>query len=297
MNEKTLPKISIIMSIYNQWNSDYLDRAVMSILSQTFRDFEFIIHDDGSEPAICQQLEQYRKLDDRIIIIHSQENCGLAYSLNTCINVAKGKYIARMDDDDISAPDRIAAQYEYLETHPEISYVGCNAGLIDSNGVWGHRTMPEYPDKQSFLRYSPFIHPSVMIRRSVFDVQEAYHLSKETWRCEDYELFMRLTKLGYRGINIQQELFYYRENYHSYKKRKFKYRLNEVKLRYWNFKELDMLHSTGWLYVIRPLAAAFVPSGLICAAKKLYHKQKCIREESKVESLSVSRFSTGYIHR
>ena len=297
MNEKTLPKISIIMSIYNQRNNEYLDQAVMSILNQTFSDFEFIIYDDGSEPVICRQLEKYEKLDDRIIIIRGRENCGLAYSLNTCIDVAKGKYIARMDDDDISAPDRIAVQYEYLETHPEISHVGCNAKLIDSNGVWGHRSMPEYPVKESFLRYSPFIHPAVMIRRSVFDVQEAYLFSKETWRCEDYELFMRLMKLGYRGMNIQQELFYYREDYNSYKKRKFKYRLNEVKLRYRNFRELGILHSLGWLYVFRPLAAAAVPSGLICTAKKLYHRQKCIREESSRENLSVSRFSTGYVNR
>lgn len=288
MDEKRAPKISVIMSIYNQWNSGYLEQAVMSILNQTFGDFEFIIYDDGSDPAICRQLEKYERLDGRVVLIRSHENCGLAYSLNTCIHVARGKYLARMDDDDISDPERLAVQYEYMEKHPEITYVGCNARLIDSGGVWGHRVMPEFPLKHSFLRFSPFIHPSVMIRRSIFDNQEAYRFSKDTWRCEDYELFMRLMRLGYRGANIQQELFCYREDSNSYRKRKFRYRMDEMKLRYRNFKELGMLNPVGWLYVVRPLAAAAVPSKLIYMAKRLYHKQPRIREGSQEEVLAVS---------
>lgn len=279
MDKRGTPGISVIMSIYNQWNEEYLDQAVMSILDQTFEDFEFIIYDDGSDPVICGQLEKYAQLDNRIVLIHSRENCGLAYSLNTCINVARGKYLARMDDDDISDPERLAVQYEYMEIHPEIAYVGCNARLIDSGGVWGHRVMPEFPMKHAFLRYSPFIHPSVMIRRNIFDIQEAYRFSKDTWRCEDYELFMRLLRLGYRGANIQQELFSYREDSNSYRKRKLKYRLDEMKLRYRNFKEMGLLYPLGWLYVVRPLAAAIVPSGLIYMAKKLYHRQSPITEK------------------
>lgn len=288
MNEKRVPKISVIMSIYNQWNREYLEQAVMSILNQTFGDFEFIIYDDGSDPAICRQLEKYERFDDRVVLIRSRENCGLAYSLNTCINVARGKYLARMDDDDISEPERLAVQYEYMEKHPEIAYVGCNARLIDSGGVWGHRIMPEFPLKHSFLRYSPFIHPSVLIRRSIFDTQEAYRFSKATWRCEDYELFMRLMRLGYRGANIQQELFCYREDANSYRKRRFRYRVDEMKLRYRNFRELGMLYPIGWLYVLRPLAAAIVPSKLIYMMKKLYHKQPRVREGGEEEILAVS---------
>lgn len=290
MDEREAPKISVIMSIYNQWNSEYLDQAVMSILNQTFGDFEFIIYDDGSDPAVCGQLEKYGQLDNRIVLIHSPENCGLAYSLNTCINVARGKYLARMDDDDISDPERLAVQYEYMEAHPEIAYVGCNARLIDSGGVWGHRVMPEFPMKHAFLRYSPFIHPSVMIRRNIFDTQEAYRFSKDTWRCEDYELFMRLMRLGYRGANIQQELFSYREDSNSYRKRKFRYRMDEMKLRYRNFKELGLLYPMGWLYVVRPLAAAAVPSKLIYMVKKLYHRQPPVMESGsdQEEILAVS---------
>lgn len=273
MGKEKHPAISVIMSIYNQWNREYLDQAVMSVLRQTFGDFEFIIYNDGSDRIVYEYLQKYAAMDDRILLINNPENHGLAYSLNTCINVARGKYLARMDDDDICAPERLAVQYEYMEKHPEITYTGCNAKLIDENGVWGYRTMPSDPVKQSFLRFSPFIHPTVMIRRNIFETQEAYRSSKETWRCEDYELFMRLMKLGYRGHNIQEELFFYREDKKSYQKRRWKYRLDEMRLRYRNFRELGILCPTGWLYVLRPLAAAAVPSGIIFRLKKIYHRQ------------------------
>lgn len=275
MRSKTdSPKISVIMGIYNQWNKDYLEQAIMSVLRQSFWDFEFLIYDDGSEAIVREQLEKYRKLDSRIVLMHGKENCGLAYSLNTCIDAARGKYLARMDDDDICAPDRLFVQYAYMEAHPEIAYVGCNAGLMDDNGVWGSRQMPEFPTEKSFLRYSPFIHPTVMLRKSIFQAQEAYRFSAETWRCEDYELFMRLTRLGYQGANIQQELFYYRENQDSYKKRKLRYRFNEMKLRYRNFREMGLLSPLGMCYVLRPLAAALVPSRCIYAVKRLYHRRE-----------------------
>ncbi|MDE7351754.1 MAG: glycosyltransferase [Acetatifactor sp.] len=298
MDRETAPKISVIMGIYNQWNREYLDQAVMSVLRQSFWDFEFIIYNDGSDPEVCGYLEKYVQMDERVVLINSPENHGLAYSLNTCIDLARGKYLARMDDDDICDRDRLAVQYEYMEAHPEIAYAGCNAKLIDERGVWGRRVMPEFPLKQSFLRFSPFIHPTVMIRRSIFDTQEAYRFSKDTWRCEDYELFMRLLKLGYRGANIQQELFFYREDPNSYRKRKFRYRMDEMKLRYRNFSELGLLYPLGWLYVVRPLAAAIVPSGLIYGAKKLYHRQDRLGREEREEAVGIPAAPvTEYVHR
>lgn len=289
MQKRTQPKISVIMSIYNQWDKAQLEEAVNSVLNQTFPDFEFIIYNDGSDQVVYEYLQKYTQQDERVILINNPVNHGLAYSLNTCIDVARGGYLARMDDDDICAPDRLRVQYEFMEEHPEISYVGCNAGLIDDKGIWGVRTMPENPGKQAFLKYSPFIHPTVMIRRCIFDGKTAYRSSKETWRCEDYELFMRLWKLGHRGCNIQQELFYYREDRASYKKRKLKYRIDEMRLRYRNFSELGLLYPLGWLYVIRPLAAAFVPPGIILGMKKLYHRKNHEQERrngKKIGSVS-----------
>lgn len=282
MEAQETPKISVIMSIYNQWNREQLDAAVMSVLNQTFGDFEFIIYDDGSEQEVHTYLERYAEMDSRVVLISNPVNHGLAYSLNTCIDVAKGKYLARMDADDVCAPNRFEVQYNYLENHTEIAFVGCNAKLIDDKGVWGSRKMVENPGRHAFLRFSPFIHPTVMIRSKIFADTDAYKVSKGTWRCEDYELFMRLWKLGHRGYNIQQELFYYREDRSAYKKRKMKYRIDEMKLRYRNFSELGMLNAWGWLYVIKPVVAGCVPNFLILFVKRVYHKWK-LRNEERLE--------------
>lgn len=283
------PAISVIMSIYNQKDRKRLEEAVMSILRQSFADFEFIIYNDGSDRELADYLRRFERMDERVVLISNPVNHGLAYSLNTCIDVARGKYLARMDDDDISADCRLQVQYDFMEAHPEVAYAGCNAGLLDDEGVWGYRRMPEKPGKESFLKCSPFIHPTVIIRREVFEEGNTYRDSRENWRCEDYELFMRLYKLGYQGQNIQEDLFFYREDRNSYAKRKFRYRLDEMRIRYRNFKELGILYPLGWLYVVRPLLAAAVPAGWIWRAKKLYHRQDMRHEGwnwEKEESVS-----------
>lgn len=281
---KNIPQISVLMSVYNQKKPEQLEAAIQSVLKQTFTDFEFIIYNDGSDEETSARLQKYINVDKRIRLIEDEVNRGLAYSLNACIDVAKGKYLARMDDDDICDPDRFMVQYDYLERHKDIALVGCNAKLIDDKGVWGIRQMPEYPDEKSFLRFSPFIHPTVMIRREVLEATNGYNASKETLRCEDYELFMRLWKEGYKGYNIQLDLFSYREERTSYKKRKFKYRMDEMRLRYRNFKELGLLFPFGWVYVLRPVLAAFVPGAFILQMKKMKHLQDKKYERKQIET-------------
>lgn len=281
---KNIPQISVLMSVYNQKKPEQLEAAIQSVLKQTFTDFEFIIYNDGSDEETSARLQKYIDVDKRIRLIEDEVNRGLAYSLNACIDVAKGKYLARMDDDDICDPDRFMVQYDYLERHKDIALVGCNAKLIDDKGVWGIRQMPEYPDETSFLRFSPFIHPTVMIRREVLEATNGYNASKETLRCEDYELFMRLWKEGYKGYNIQLDLFSYREERTSYKKRKFKYRMDEMRLRYRNFKELGLLFPFGWVYVLRPVLAAFVPGAFILQMKKMKHLQDKKYERKQIET-------------
>lgn len=273
MKQQTVPEISVIMGIYNQQNKEYLEQAIYSVLRQTYTNFEFIIYDDGSDEEVGKELEAFALHDERIRLIRGPENHGLAYSLNACIDVARGKYLARMDDDDICEPNRLQVQLDFMASHPEVAFVGCNARLIDQDGTWGVRRMPERPRQRDFLRFSPYIHPTVMIRRSIFETEDAYLSSQGTLRCEDYELFMRLYKAGYHGYNLQEELFCYRENRVSYRKRKFRYRVDEAKLRYRNFKEMGCLFPVGWMCVLRPIVAALVPSGLVYLAKRAYHRQ------------------------
>lgn len=255
--------VSVVMGVYNQWDRQILLNAVNSILQQTLTDLEFIIYDDGSDEVAGQYIRELCTLDDRIQLIGKEENHGLAFSLNQCIRKAKGKYIARMDADDISEPTRLEKQVEFLETHPEYMWCGTNTYLIDGDGVWGERKMPEIPQKEDYLKYSPYVHPSVMYRAEIFEILEGYDESMATLRCEDYEIFMRFRQKGYCGYNIQENLFYYREDQVSFQKRSMTARVNEAKLRYRNFKEMHLLWPLGWVFVLRPVIAGLVPNGLL----------------------------------
>ena len=267
--------VTVVMGVYNQHNREELEEAVRSILAQTLQSWELIICDDGSDGEAARNLKAYENRDKRIRVIRHSENRGLAATLNTCIAQAKGKYIARMDADDISRPQRLEKQVRFLEKHIQYAFVGTNADLIDRNGVWGVRVMPERPSRRDFLPFSPFIHPSVMVRREVYLMSGGYYVSRETWRCEDYELFMRLYAQGYQGYNMQERLFCYREDKASYERRKFRYRLDESRIRRRNFKNLGLTGPAVWLYIARPVAAGLLPLPLL-----MYIKRKQVEKEA-----------------
>lgn len=280
-----MPEISVIMGIYNQFDKEALFSAVNSILSQSFRDFEFIIYDDGSHPEAAKYLAEVKELDERIVLIGREENNGLAFSLNECIDKTKGHYIARMDADDISLVNRLQIQKDFLDSHPEYSWCGTNAELFDEKEVWGYRRMPEKPALSDFLKFSPYMHPTVMFRREILIDANGYKVSELTTRCEDYELFMRLTKDGLQGYNIQEKLYQYREDNAEYAKRKLKYRYNEAVIRYKNFKKLGILWPFGWISVLRPLVAALLPDFLIAFWKR---KESGYEKKNSKTSLSTA---------
>lgn len=255
-------KVSVIMGVHNQRDKKALKQALDSILNQTMKEFEFIIYDDGSGQEEAEYLRKLTKKDGRIRLLRGQRKQGLAHGLNQCLKVAKGNYIARMDADDISAPERLRLQMEFLETHPDISYVGCAAVLFDEGGTWGCRRMKEKPVEKDFLGFSPYVHPTVMFRGNVLKKCGGYLESKDTLRCEDYELFMRLRHMGYDGYNLELPLFYYRENREWYDKRTFAQRLAEMKIRYHGFKKLGILNIKNWIYVVKPVAMLALPKTL-----------------------------------
>ncbi len=279
--------VTVIMGVYNQHNAEQLREAVQSIRAQTMQEWEMIICDDGSEGDAAKNLKVYENMDPRIHVLYHPQNKGLAATLNTCISLAKGKYIARMDADDISKPERLERQSEFLETHTEYGFVGCCADLIDEQGVWGFREMPEKPEKRDFLPFSPFIHPSVMVRRDVYLISGGYYVSKETWRCEDYELFMRLYSRGFRGYNMRDRLFCYREDRSSYERRKMRFRLDEAKIRRRNFRKLKMTGPITWLYIIRPVVGGLLPTPVL-----MYIKRRSMKEVASVEAYETAESST-----
>ena len=259
---KNQTKISVIMSVFNPERKDLFFRAVNSIIHQTFTDWELILYDDGSEKESERLIRHVVKLDKRIFYIRNRKNRGLGYALNQCIHFSSGIYIARMDSDDLSKPDRFKKQYEFLETHLNYQWVGCNAELIDAHGVWGFQKMPKIPKRQDFLFNSPFVHPSVMFRKDVLVQNGGYLVSKRIMNCEDYELFMRLYKNGARGYNLQEPLLQYWEDYESHKKRTYKRRIREMKVRYHGFRQLGILNSTTFYYVLKPLLVGAIPPPL-----------------------------------
>lgn len=256
------------MGVYNQYDEQALKAAVSSVLDQTCDDLEFIIWDDGSEKKAGALLKQLPSLDDRIILAGREENRGLAFSLNECIKIARGKYIARMDADDISLNTRLEKQIAFLEAHPEYGWCGTSAELFDEEGTWGVRVMPEVPSVKDFYKYSPFIHPSVVFRAGIFFDDNGYPEDDETLRCEDYEIFMKLMGRGIKGYNLPEILFRYREDRASYEKRNVRTRFREAKIRYRNFRDMKQLFPLGWIYVLRPVVACLLPSPAVRFIKR-----------------------------
>ena len=189
------PKVSVVMGVYN--GSHYLKESIDSILNQTFTDFEFIIIDDGSTDNSWSILTEYTEKDSRIKLHKNKTNIGLTKSLNKGLKLAKGKYIARQDVDDISLATRFEKQLNFLQKHPKIVLASCDIELIDAEGfsIGKHERHCE-PDLVSWylLFYNRLGgHSQVMFRRSPVLNIGGYC---ETYRySQDYELWCRLTKI------------------------------------------------------------------------------------------------------
>lgn len=268
----TKPQISVVMGVYNPKSKEEMLRAVESILNQTYTDFEFIICDDGSNAQTKQWLNEIAQLDSRIRVIHNQTNKGLAATLNLGIAEAKGDYIARQDVDDYSDSTRFEKQMSFLCKHPEYCFVGSNVYYFSDDGVWGEFRYPEYPENKDFMWLSPFSHGSLIYRKEVLVKNKLYRVARETLRCEDYDLFMRIYQNGDKGANLQEKLYYYCEDENTIKRRKFTDRLIEVKIRARYFGELG-LYPKGIIYLIKPVIVGLIPVKILNRVKDLYYKR------------------------
>jgi len=202
------PRVTVLMTVYN--GSRFLRDSIRSILNQTFNNFEFIIVDDCSTDDSLKIIHSF--VDSRIKVIRNPQNIGLTKSLNKGLKSAKGKYIARMDADDISLSDRLTLQYKYLEEHSDISLLGGGAHFIDENNKVT-RTKLRLPDHDSILFYcffnNPFIHSSVMFRRECLATVGLYD---EYYKyAQDYELWTRWTD-HYKVANLSQVIIKWRNS-------------------------------------------------------------------------------------
>lgn len=204
------PSVSVIMATYN--GQDRISLSIRSILSQTYDDFEFIICDDCSTDNTYKILQELAQTDSRIKIIRNEKNSKLAYSLNKCLELCQGEFIARMDDDDESLPHRLETQVNFLTQHPEYSVVGSNAILKEDNKEPTLLKVKEFPKTNDVLLGTPFIHPTIMMRKQTYDLLNGYTVSSTTKRSQDWDLWFRFFAKKQKGYNIQEPLYLYTRN-------------------------------------------------------------------------------------
>jgi glycosyltransferase involved in cell wall biosynthesis len=207
------PKVSVVMPVYN--GELYIREAIDSILNQTFSDFELIAIDDCSTDSSVKLVESYT--DPRIRLITNSANRGVRFVANQGYELARAEYIARMDCDDISLPQRLEKEVQYLDRHPEIAVVGAQSIFIDTADKLHHsQNMLHCAAEPSSIRWTasyecPFVNPSVMFRKQIVWGELGGYDENATF-AEDYEMWLRLLRHNYQGANLPEVLVKYRIN-------------------------------------------------------------------------------------
>ncbi|MDX1914639.1 MAG: glycosyltransferase family 2 protein [Methylophilus sp.] len=214
MQQENVPKISVVMSVYNA--ETYLAKAIDSVLNQTFKDFEFLMMDDGSTDKSLEIINQFAEKDSRCRVF-TRENKGLIVSRNELVSFAKADIIANMDADDICMPTRLEQQYAFLCAHPECVVVTSPVILIDSDGekitkYWNHLTHEEIDQGNLAGGGAYMCNPVATMRKLAFE--EVGGLRARFQHAEDIDLYLRLAEIGKIGV-ISEPLLEYRQHLSS----------------------------------------------------------------------------------
>lgn len=212
MMRECMPKVSILLSVFN--NEDTIKRSIKSVLSQTYSNFELIIINDASNDQTCYILEELSNTDCRICVYTNVNNLGLTCSLNKGLKFCNGDYIARIDADDIWHQDKLQKQMDFMLKNPEYALLGTAYEEVDSKGQYYRgSTVPFHQEsealKKAMIKYNPFFHSSVIIRRDVLTKFGGY--DKSCFYAQDYNLWVRIAAeyeianlshiLAYRGMS------------------------------------------------------------------------------------------------
>jgi glycosyltransferase involved in cell wall biosynthesis len=202
------PNISVVMPAYNA--EDFIAEAIDSILGQTCQDFELIIIDDASTDKTSVIIEQYTKKDNRLRVYRNKSNKGIGANRSYGVKLAKGRYICWQDADDISIPERLQLQKDYLDNHPSVGVVGGFIEFFDEKSTGPVRTYAETDSslRKSIFRYNPVAQPASMFRRECFDKVGLYDESYKV--SEDLEMLFRVG-VYYEFANVQQVVLKYRQ--------------------------------------------------------------------------------------
>ena len=253
-------KISVIMATYNCEKT--VEKAIDSILAQTYENWVMIICDDGSTDGTLEILHRYeREFPGKFVIIQNEKNSKLPYSLNHCLQYVQTELVARMDGDDWSTPDRFEKQVAFLKAHPEYDLVGTGVTVFDGEKKIASIVKIPEPTKQTMLKENAFSHATIMTYKRVYDALEGYSLDPTAERVEDVDLWCRFLAAGFRGYNLPDELYVILEDVNAAKRRTFRARLNSARTRHRGYRLMGfrgLICYKPYLLVLR----AFVPTGI-----------------------------------
>lgn len=256
MNEK----VSVIMATYNC--ADTVEKAIDSILAQTYKHWVMIICDDGSSDNTLEILNRYKaQYPDKFIIIQNETNRKLPYSLNHCLEHVATDLVARMDGDDWSTQDRFEKQIAFLKAHPEYDLVGTGVTVFDGEKNIASIIKTPIPTKETMLKDNAFSHATIMTYKRVYDALGGYSLDPTVERVEDVDLWCRFLAAGFRGYNLPDELYVILENVNAARRRTFQARLNSARTRCRGYKLMGFHGLTCYKPYLLVLKA-FVPTGL-----------------------------------
>lgn len=262
-------KVSIIMSVYN--DEKYLADAISSMLKQTYQNLEFIICNDCSTDGSEQIIKKFMEQDERIVYFKNDKNLGLAASLNKCLTIVTGDYVARMDSDDYSLEDRLEKQVEFLDKNEWCSVIGGQMVYMNGDNVVDYTNVSNYKieiSKEDVMKRVSIAHPTVMMRKKVIDQVGGYTVGELTHRAEDYDLWCKMAEKGYVLHNLSDVVLKYRQDAVSIKKRKYRYRIEEFRIK--NYWRKRMGYSIVYVvYAIKPLLIGLLPKFVYMKLKKI----------------------------
>ncbi len=256
-----MPKVSVVTTVYN--GEPYFDRAIPSILQQSYRDFEFILVDDGSTDRTLDRLREVEALDSRVRVL-TPGRLGFAAALNYAIARAKGEYIARQDFDDRSYPDRLAQQVAYLDAHPRVGVLGAYYVRIDEQRGERYVRMPPTGHQamlSAMARYIPIAHTVVAFRRRVWEEAGGY---PDATNLVDLRFWLRVGKLGWEFATVPEVLGEHNVHSTSFFYQSFKYVDRQRDLARVQSQIVRELKLPKWMYVysVGRHAYAYMPHGL-----------------------------------
>lgn len=256
--ENNNPLVSVIIACYNA--EQYIDLCFEGLLNQTYQNFEIIVCDDASTDSSLKKLNEWETKDGRIKVLHNEKNMFAPYTRNRCLEISQGEFCMIHDIDDTSTPDRIEKQVKVLQNEPDLGFVsGSMAAFVENPGETFTvlKNKKEYPTKWDFLWNTPFFHPVSMFTRECIMSVGGYRVAEETRRGQDYDMFMRMYAAGYKGKNIDEPLYNFRMDAANIKRRTFKARIGEYKIRKFGFKAMGLM-PWAFPFLFKPFVAHIV---------------------------------------